>query len=206
MLNALHPLLGIKLKLIDNAHLTQTKAFAKVVIGNHQNTYDLFTISKAVDSGTVSIGKKSIRWIPFFGQLYWLAGNILIDRNNKMSAKETINQITQKIVSNNLSVWMFPEGTRSRGKGLLPFKLGAFNTAIQAGVPIVPIVMSSTSSFSLNKLNNGYAIVQVLDPIPTENLTLKDAKSLAQQCHRLIEAKIAELDLQVSALNTSRLK
>ncbi len=38
---------------------------------------------------------------------------------------------------------MFPEGTRSRGRGLLPLKTGAFRTAIQANVPIVPICASN---------------------------------------------------------------
>ena len=54
-----------------------------VYICNHQNSYDIFTVSGAVQRGTVSVGKKSLKWIPFFGQMYWLTGNILIDRKNK---------------------------------------------------------------------------------------------------------------------------
>jgi len=197
-LSALAPFFGIKLiTRVDQ----NTPYSPKVFIGNHQSSYDLFTISSAVTEGTVSVGKKSIRWFPFFGQLYWLSGNILIDRNNKNKARGTIDQVVERIVNDKLSVWMFPEGTRSRGKGLLPFKMGAFNTAIQAKVPIVPIVLSTTSHFGLNTLNNGYAIAQALDPIPTDGYDKSTAKELAQLCHRLMSEKIAELDLEVARLN-----
>ncbi len=197
-LSNLAPVAGIKLitRAPQNSNYTP-----QVFIGNHQNSYDLFTISSAVGEGTVSLGKKSIKWLPFFGQLYWLSGNILIDRNNKNSARDTIAQVTERITKDQLSVWMFPEGTRSRGKGLLPFKMGAFNTAIQAGVPIVPIVLSTTNHFRLGKWNNGYAIVEALAPIPTNNYTASDAKKLASHCRQLMIEKIAELDAQVTVLN-----
>ncbi len=68
-----------------------------------------------------------------------------------------------------VSVWMFPEGTRSRGRGLLPFKTGAFHAAIGAGLPIIPIVCSSTGGVKLNRWNNGHVIVEMLPPISTED-------------------------------------
>jgi 1-acyl-sn-glycerol-3-phosphate acyltransferase len=196
--STLAPLLGIKLL---NRVKPEAQYRPKVIIGNHQSTYDLFTISAAVTEGTVSIGKKSIRWLPFFGQLYWLTGNILIDRNNKDSAKNTIAQVTERIHKNRLSVWMFPEGTRSRGAGLLNFKMGAFNTAIAAKVPIMPIVLSTTTHFKLNRFNNGYAIVEMLEPISTSAYTSKEAKVLANICHQLMQEKIAALDSEVAVLN-----
>ena len=89
-----------------------------VYIANHQNNYDMVTVSGMVLPRTVTVGKKSLLWIPFFGQLYWLTGNILIDRNNRSKAHDTISQVVDKIKERNISVWMFPEGTRSRGRGL----------------------------------------------------------------------------------------
>ena len=197
-LSALSPLFGIKLITRVNREQSYTP---KVFVGNHQSSYDLFTISSAVTDGTVSMGKKSIRWFPFFGQLYWLSGNILIDRNDKNKARGTIDQVVERISKDQLSLWMFPEGTRSRGQGLLPFKMGAFHTAIQAKVPIVPIVMSTTTHFKLNKFNNGYAIAQALDPISTEGYDKNSAKELAQLCHQVMSEKIAELDREVARLN-----
>ncbi|MFD2165222.1 1-acylglycerol-3-phosphate O-acyltransferase [Thalassotalea euphylliae] len=137
-----------------------------VYICNHQNSYDLYTVSNAVQPGTVSVGKKSLKWIPFFGQMYWLTGNILIDRNNSNKAMNTIALTAEKIKEKGLSVWLFPEGTRSYGRGLLPFKTGAFRTALQAGVPIVPICASNTHDFiNLNRWNNGKMIIEFLDPV-----------------------------------------
>jgi 1-acyl-sn-glycerol-3-phosphate acyltransferase len=143
------------------------KAIGPVVyICNHQNSYDIFTVSGAVQHGTVSVGKKSLKWIPFFGQMYWLTGNILIDRKNKNKAMNTIDMTAKKIREKKLSVWLFPEGTRSYGRGLLPFKTGAFRTAVKAEVPIVPICASNThKTINLNRWNNGKMIIEFLDPI-----------------------------------------
>ncbi|NRA55309.1 MAG: 1-acylglycerol-3-phosphate O-acyltransferase [Gammaproteobacteria bacterium] len=198
MLSKLAPLLGIKMVIRVPENL---EYMPRVFIGNHQNTYDLVTISAAVLEGTVSIGKKSIKWIPFFGQLYWLAGNILIDRKNKTRAAGTINQTAERMVKDKLSIWMFPEGTRSRGEGLLPFKTGAFHTAIIAQVPIIPVVLSSTKDFSLNRWNNGYAIVEMMDPVATEQYDKKSVRKLADHCHSLMSDKLEALDQQVNELN-----
>ena len=198
MLSRTAPLFGIKL-------LVRGDRFSEhppcVFIANHQNNYDVVTISGAVTPGTVSIGKKSLKWIPFFGQLYWLTGNILIDRNNRSRAAGTISQTAERISKGKLSVWMFPEGTRSRGRGLLPFKTGAFHTALQADVPIVPVVMSDTHGFSLNRWNNGHVIVEVMPPVDASGYDKQDVRQLANDCREQMAEKLAELDKEVATLN-----
>ena len=92
-----------------------------VVVANHQSNYDLYVLGRVVPPRTVSIGKKSLKWIPFFGQLYWLAGNVLIDRGNGRQAKQAMLQTTETLQQRETSLWVFPEGTRNLGKGLLPF-------------------------------------------------------------------------------------
>ena len=64
-----------------------------VYLANHQNNYDMVTTTGAVQPGSVTIGKKSLVWVPFFGLIYWLTGNILIDRDNKKNSKNTITDI-----------------------------------------------------------------------------------------------------------------
>ena len=157
-----------------------------VYICNHQNTWDMFTLARAVRPNTVSVGKQSLKWIPFFGQMYWLTGNILIDRKNSSKAKSTIAQTANKINTDGLSVWLFPEGTRSNGKGILPFKTGAFRTAQQANVPVVPICASSTNNINLNRWNNGKIIIEFLAPIKIDNETTEKndiIKSVTQEAH-----------------------
>jgi 1-acyl-sn-glycerol-3-phosphate acyltransferase len=169
-----------------------------VYVANHQNNYDLFTVSGAIMPKTVTVGKKSLVWMPLFGQFYWLTGNILIDRANRSKAAGTIGQIVSKIKEQKVSVWMFPEGTRSRGRGLLPFKTGAFHAAIGAEVPVVPIVCSSTDKIKLNRWNNGVVIVEIMPPVSTEDLTREDVRELSKTCRSMMKNKLIELDAEVA--------
>jgi len=172
-----------------------------VYVANHQNSWDLFTISSAVTPKVVTVGKKSLVWMPLFGQLYWLTGNILIDRANRSKAVGTIDQVVTSLKESDVSVWMFPEGTRSRGRGLLPFKTGAFHAAIGAGLPIIPIVCSSTGGVKLNRWNNGHVIVEMLPPISTEDYDKSNVRQLANLAREQMAAKLEELDKEVVELN-----
>lgn len=166
-----------------------------VYICNHQNSYDIFTVSGAVQPGTVSVGKKSLKWIPFFGQMYWLTGNILIDRKNKNKAMNTIDMTARKIREKKLSVWLFPEGTRSYGRGLLPFKTGAFRTAVKAEVPIVPICASNThKTINLNRWNNGKMIIEFLAPINISVDERDKIRSITNQTHANMLTKLEALN------------
>ncbi len=170
-----------------------------IYIANHQNNYDMVTVSAVVQPRTVTVGKKSLAWIPFFGQLYWLTGNLLIDRENRAKAHSTISQVVNHIKKKNISIWMFPEGTRSRGRGLMPFKTGAFHAAISAGVPIVPICVSNTNGkIKLNRWSNGLVIIEMLPPIDVSQYGKERLRELSNHCHQLMADKIAELDAEVA--------
>lgn len=169
-----------------------------VYVGNHQNNYDMITMSNAVQPRTVTVGKRSLIWIPFFGQLYWISGNILIDRSNRSKAHNTITQVADQIKKRNISVWMFPEGTRSRGRGMLPFKTGAFHAAMAAGVPVVPVCVSTTQGrIKLNRWNNGVVIVDMLPPVDTSKYSREQVRELAEDCRQMMIKRIAELDKEV---------
>lgn len=169
-----------------------------VYIGNHQNTYDIFTVANAVQKNTVSIGKKSLRWMPFFGQVYWLSGNILIDRGNRTKAHGTIGQAAQRIKDDNISVWLFPEGTRSQGRGLLKFKTGAFYTAHMAGVPVVPVAMNTTQNqIDLNRWDNGKLIIEYMPAFEVEEDKKPYIREKANWAHEQMAEKIAQLDQEL---------
>lgn len=173
-----------------------------VYVANHQNNYDIFTVANAIQPGTVTVGKKSLVWIPIFGQMYWLTGNILIDRNNTSKAMSTMNVTVDKIINNKLSVWIFPEGTRSRGRGLLPFKTGAFRTAAQANVPIVPICASNQEgTIKMGRWNNGKIIIEILDPIYIPQNSKVNARDIADKTHELMRNKISQLNDEISKGN-----
>ncbi|MBU5877270.1 1-acyl-sn-glycerol-3-phosphate acyltransferase, partial [Vibrio cholerae O1] len=68
---------------------------------------------------------------------------------------------------------------RSRGRGLLQFKAGAFHASIGAGVPIIPIVCSSTDKLKFYRWNNGHVIVEVLPHISTEGYSKENIRELS---------------------------
>ena len=144
MYHAVCPLIGLKVRVTISDEVKSVGP--AVYVCNHQSNFDIFTVTGAVRPGVVAVGKKSLLWLPFFGLIFWLSGNVLIDRSNRSRAIGTIGQVVDRIKHHGTSIWMFPEGTRSKGRGLLPFKAGAFHTAVQAEVPVVPIVATKCVS------------------------------------------------------------
>ncbi|WP_396589240.1 lysophospholipid acyltransferase family protein [Bermanella sp. R86510] len=186
-------IIGLKRKTYNLEAIDQNRPC--IIVANHQSNWDLFVLGSTVPKRTVSLGKKSLKWVPLFGQLYWLAGNVMIDRGNNKRAMAAMDTTRDALINKNTSIWIFPEGTRNRGKNMLPFKKGAFVTAINAGVPIVPVVCSAyLEHFSLGKFDNGTAHVKALDPISTEGLTVKDAAKLMDTCHQAMSQEIHALN------------
>ncbi|SDT42062.1 1-acyl-sn-glycerol-3-phosphate acyltransferase [Pseudomonas asplenii] len=171
-----------------------------VVIANHQSNYDLFVFGNVVPRRTVCIGKKSLKWVPLFGQLFWLSGNVLIDRGKAHKARQSMLSTTETLRHKDTSIWVFPEGTRNLGEDLLPFKKGAFQMAIAAGVPIVPVCVSSyIKQMRLNRWHSGEVLIRSLPAIPTAGLTLDDIPMLIAQCREQMRECIATMDRQLQA-------
>ncbi|MDZ7936768.1 MAG: 1-acylglycerol-3-phosphate O-acyltransferase [Rhodoferax sp.] len=195
-------LLGLQVRLETDDLRAQSNPF--VIVANHQSNWDLWVLGCAVPRRTVSLGKTSLKWIPFFGQIYWLAGNILIDRSNAFKAKQAMLTTTDVMLKEDTSIWVFPEGTRNLGQGLLPFKKGAFQMAVNAGVPIVPLCCSNyKASMRLNRWRSGSIIIKTLPPIPTTGMTLDDMPALMERCRRDMVACLDALDVEASRENVS---
>lgn len=194
--SAVAPCFGLQVE----SRIASTSAHSPqaVYIANHQNNFDLFTIAKVLPKRMVAIGKTSLLFIPFFGLLYWASGNIIINRNNSKKARATIDQVVTSMKKHQTSILMFPEGTRSRGRGWLPFKRGAFHAAIKADVPIVPIVCSSThQQVNLNRWNNGKVIVEMLEPIDSSSFNEHKVSELLAHCEEKMRATQARLDQEL---------
>jgi lysophosphatidate acyltransferase len=137
---------GIEFVIEDpNDYLNTTRP--AVFIGNHQTELDVLMLGHIFPQYCSVTAKKSLKNIPFLGWFMDLSGSIFIDRANATSARSAMAGAAEEIQKKRQSVYMFPEGTRSYPKEpmLLPFKKGAFHLAIQAGVPIVPVVVANYS-------------------------------------------------------------
>lgn len=189
-------ILGIKIRRHNYASLEEMDPCVYVV--NHQHNMDLFVCGSVVPKRTVTIGKKNLIYLPFFGQLYWLAGNVFIDRKNSSRAKKTMNSSTRALTTKNTSIWVFAEGTRNWGRNLLPFKKGAFIMAIEAGVPIVPICVSSyPENINLRRLRSGRVDIRILPPIIMDHLTKEDINTIMKQCWDDMKATISAMDREL---------
>jgi 1-acyl-sn-glycerol-3-phosphate acyltransferase len=187
-------LLGVKLEIRVPDSVKQGGPY--VFIANHQNSYDLLTICAAAQKGTVTVGKKNLIWIPVFGQVYWLTGNIMIDRKNSGRAHDTLQGTVQKIQKRRISVWFFPEGTRSNGRGLLPFKTGAFRIAKATNDPIVMVTASRLQGkIKLNRWDNGTLLIALSEPeILDENKSIKQS---AEYFHQKMQQQIKKIDAEL---------
>jgi len=195
-------LLGIRVEIEGRENFAKVPE-SGVVISNHQNNYDIFVIGQMTPKRCVSLGKKAIRLVPFFGQIYWLAGNILINRTNKKSAMKTMAAAGRQMINKHLKVWIMPEGTRSRGRGLLPFKKGAFHIANQNDLCIIPVILSSYQlHIDTKKWNAGTVKVRVLPPVDVPALKKAHTEGdfvnfLTDYCAKLIREELAKLDHEV---------
>ena len=185
--------LGIRIQIEGQEVFKQNRP--AIIISNHQDNIDIFVVGSVFPSRTVSVGKQVLKWIPFFGQFYWLSGNILLDRSNKRKALKSMNLAAKKIREKNTSVWIMPEGTRSKGKGLQAFKKGAYHLAIAGELPIIPVSISSFhKNLKMNKLNSGKILIKVHEPISTTGKTRADIDELLNESRSIIAAGIDELD------------
>jgi len=164
---------GIKLVVKNEENMW--KARPAVFIFNHQSNVDLMILAKLLRRDAVGIAKKELQYSPL-GPIFKSAGMIFIDRSNREKAIEALKPAVDAL-KNGTSIGLAPEGTRSYDYNLGKFKKGAFHLAMQAGVPLVPIVIKNAHDAmprGSNVIRPAIVEVNVLDPIPTKNWKRKD--------------------------------
>lgn len=119
-----------------------TLAGSSIIIGNHTSILDAFSSIWLVPPGTVGIAKKEIVYYPFYGQMWFLSGHLLIDRSSRARSVGALKHLAGYLRRKRLSVLLWPEGTRSRDGRLKPFKKGFAHLALQTQLPIVPMVIT----------------------------------------------------------------
>ena len=158
-----------------------------VVVSNHESFVDILLISH-LPWEMKWLSKAELFRVPVLGWLMHLAGDIPVKRGVGPSAVDAMARC-REVLANRVSVMIFPEGTRSTTADLLPFKDGAFRLAIDAGVPILPLVVHGTAT-ALPKHDwrfaRSRAEVRVLEPVETTGLTPADVPALKERVRDLI--------------------
>ncbi|KAK7496979.1 hypothetical protein BaRGS_00011715 [Batillaria attramentaria] len=145
-----------------------------VIVANHQSSLDFFGMMEMWPERCSALAKKELRYFLPFGLAAALTGTVFIDRLNPESARSTIQATADLIRDKKIKVFVFPEGTRNHNGGMMPFKKGAFHLAVQAQVPIVPVVFSSYNDFYSQRekrFDTGKLTIQILPQVSTEGLT-----------------------------------
>ncbi len=169
-----------------------------IYVTNHTSTLDAFLCVWLCPIGACGVFKKEIVYVPFYGQIAYLSGHLLIDRGNKGKAVEALREIGQFMKKNRLGVWIMPEGTRSRDGSLLPFKRGFVHLAIATGLPVVPVVIHGayknwvTGKFL--QFNPMTLDVEVLPPLDTSSWKEETASVHADSVRDIFVAKLAAHD------------
>ncbi|MFZ1456784.1 MAG: HAD-IB family hydrolase [Saprospiraceae bacterium] len=131
---------GITLSIKGEEHLWSHRP--AVFILNHQSNADMLIAIKLIRKEARGVAKMELKKMPVVGQILEASGTIFLDRTDKEKAIEALKPAIDSLKSG-ISIVIFPEGTRSYDYTLGSFKKGAFHIAMEAGVPIVPIVLKN---------------------------------------------------------------
>jgi putative phosphoserine phosphatase/1-acylglycerol-3-phosphate O-acyltransferase len=158
-----------------------------VFLFNHQSSADLFIMAKLLRKDARGVAKKELKTMPLIGQLMQASGVIFLDRANREKAIEALRPAVDAL-KNGTSIIIAPEGTRSRDKNLGKFKKGAFHLAMQAGVPLVPVVINNASDAmprGSNVFRPTAVEVTVLPPVSTEDWMLDELNDRIDEIRRM---------------------
>ncbi|MEO1262822.1 MAG: HAD-IB family hydrolase [Bacteroidota bacterium] len=188
---------GIQLAVKGHEYLWSDRP--AVFLFNHQSSADLFIMAKLLRKDARGIAKKELKSMPIIGQMMQAAGVIFLDRANREKAIEAMKPAVDAL-KNGTSIIIAPEGTRSYDYNLGKFKKGAFHLAMQAGVPLVPVVINNAHDAMPRGSNvfRATAIeVTVLPPIPTADWKLKDLNIHIQEVRgkylKVLGQKVVEI-------------
>ncbi|XP_071960974.1 1-acyl-sn-glycerol-3-phosphate acyltransferase beta-like [Antedon mediterranea] len=187
-----HWLFGINVK-VENGEILETDK-ACIVVSNHQDTMDIAASVAFWPSRCTIVAKKSLQYAFTFGIASMLAGAVFVKRRrDPVEAKKNVDKCVNLMKYHNVKIWMYPEGTRSGNNqiDMLPFKKGAFHMAIQAQVPIVPVVFSYYKhqyNTQLRKFDKVNITARILEPIETKGMTEENLETLLETCrNRMLE-------------------
>lgn len=172
-----------------------------IYVCNHTSILDIFLGIWLSPIGTCGIGKKSIVYYPIFGQLYLLSGHLRLDRGNREKAIASLQGLARYVLKHRLSVFIWPEGTRSRDGRLQPMKKGAFHLALTCRLPIVPMIVSGAHrGWTKNTLALRRVPIDVTfaEPIDTSEWKLETLDDHMEEVSLAFEAHLPESQRRVS--------
>ncbi|HYP85689.1 lysophospholipid acyltransferase family protein [Variovorax sp.] len=186
-------LLGIQVRVSGMENLPQEKRAGAVLLVKHQSTYETFLMPTLMPHPLAFVFKRELLFVPFFGWAMGRLDMIHIDRRQRAQAFNKVVEQGKRLLAQGVWVIMFPEGTRiPRGqKG--QYKSGGSRLAIETGVPVIPIAVTSAKVWPRKAFIKRPGIVDVsIGPsIPS---TGRKPDELMREAEAWIEAEMRRLD------------
>jgi 1-acyl-sn-glycerol-3-phosphate acyltransferase len=183
---------GVGVKVVGAEKLDEWERY--VFMSNHQSALDIPIIYASISEQISFIAKKELFMIPFFGWGMWALGHISIDRQNARKAHASIAKAVRRLNKENVSLILFPEGTRSKDGKVLEFKTASFTLALQAGVKLVPVAIKGAIDRlppKSGRIVPGEVELAVGDPISVEEL---QCMNKGEVCGRVRGAIVAMVE------------
>jgi putative phosphoserine phosphatase/1-acylglycerol-3-phosphate O-acyltransferase len=161
------------------------KSRPAVFVFNHQSKADVVIGAKLLRRDMAGVGKQEIKKMPVIGKVLEMGGVVMIDRKNAASAIEAMQPLVDAMRNEGRSVALAPEGTRTVSPLSGPFKKGAFHLAMQAGVPMVPVVIHNAGDVAPKGdfvFRPATVEVDVLPPVDTSDWSRTPSTSTCARC------------------------
>ncbi|HEY4223492.1 MAG TPA: lysophospholipid acyltransferase family protein, partial [Myxococcota bacterium] len=173
-----------------------------VVMSNHGSLIDIPALMGTVPGSLRMVMKEELTKVPVWGQALVASGFVPVDRKNRDKAIAQLEKAKQ-MLSKGVSVWVSPEGTRSRDGKLAPFKKGGFHVAKDLGVPIIPAWIEGASDVlppdSFVVRYDGTCTVSFGAPIATVGKTVDSLMTDVRAQILALSGKADEVDAAVVA-------
>ncbi len=163
---------------------------------NHRSIFDpMIVMDKLHDYNIAFISKPANMNIPIAGHALYCAGFLAIDRENDRNALKTILTAADYLKRDVCSIGIYPEGTRSKTKELLPFHAGSFKIAQRAKAPLVVACVSGSEKAQIvNPFNACKVQLDILEVIPAETVSSMRTDALAEHARSLIQEHLDQVE------------
>lgn len=165
-----------------------------VFVSNHRSKFDPIITWYIFRKWQIAfLSKEENFHVPIFGRIIRKCCFMAIDRENPKEALKAINRAAGLLKQNAVSIGVYPEGTRSKSGGLLPFHNGVLKIAQKAQVPIVILAIDGTERIAKNfPFWKSTVYLDVIDVIPAETVCSTRSSVLGGQIWSKLENKLEE--------------
>jgi 1-acyl-sn-glycerol-3-phosphate acyltransferase len=186
---------GTPLAVEGLAHLPSERC---VLVVNHASYIDGLVLLAALPRGCLFVAKKEFERQRVAGPFLRRIGALFVERADPRGGAEDTRRVTEALRRGELPIAFFPEATFFRMPGLLPFKMGAFLVAAEAGVPVVPGALRGTRSILRADQwlpRRGRVELRLSEPIAASGARWQAALELRDRARSRVLAMCGEPDL-----------